>query len=1249
MGRHPGHRPSRRLSHPAHPKSSQRCLAFEALEDRRLLASTHIQVDAAGATGSEAMRLLIDGSPVSTWVRVGGNPSDQFYETFTYNHPTAVTIDQVRIEFINDANRPDTGDRNLFVDSVTIGNLRYDTRAANVYSTGTWLPGIGITPGYNKQSPALHTNGYFQYGGYASTIDVLAAGRTGEERIALQIDGVTVATYNVTGGDYSQGTSYQQFSYQASTPIAENQVRVAFVNDGTTTDGQDKNVRIDGVVLDGRKLESERLGVLTTGVPHPELGSIPRLLQTEKLFTNGYFQYGDNGAEMFIRAAGSLGDETMRLFINGETAATYRFVRGNTEAGWFRTFRYRHNVGVPLNQVSIALINDNDPAYDRNLRVDNVWLNGNTTETESAFVYSTGTFIEGIGVEPGYWRTEYLHANGEFRFAQPGNPGTLALQTSLVDVDENAGTVSIPVVRTGGSDGTVGVEYTTVDASATAGEDYVASTGILVFAPGETQKSIVVPILDDGDDELNETFNLATSVVYGGSVLGQPRTATITIVDDDGAPPPGSGNGLLGAYYNGIYHQSLVFERTDPMVDFNWAFDSPGPGVNADFFSVRWTGQVEARYTETYTFRTSTDDGANLWVNGQVLVYQYHDQGLTSYTGSISLEAGQKYDIMMEFYDATAHATAYLEWSSPSTPWEFIPTSQLYSDPPTVTVPGYFTGETVVTGLSTPTAMDFDSTGRMFVAEQAGRVRVVQNGQLLGTPFLDIRNQVNFIQDRGMIGVAVHPNFPATPYVYVSYVWDPPETANFTGNAGRDGAGNRLSRISRFTADSATGYNTAVPGSEVVLVGGGGTWSTISHPELDSTFDTNIPATGGADGSAKDVLIIDTRTHAIGNLVFGPEGALYVANGDGASYGLVDPRAVRVQNVDSLSGKILRVDPITGNAWPGNPFHNGDPTANRSKVINYGLRNPFRFAIQPGTGTVVVGDVGWNAHEEINQGWQQNFGWPYYEGVQGSNAQTGGYNTLSTAAAFYANNNAVPPIWSRSHSAGGVAIVVGDFYTGTVYPEQYQDALFFSDFGDNQLKYAQFDSSGTFESVNAANLSVGPVVEMSMGRDGHLYYVDITGKVGRLIFNEFASAVAASTALQSGDINGDGAVTGADFLAWQRNAAGANQTAATDVLATWDDSYGTSALSDANIAWVAQSVQSMAATPVAATLADESLEFAPPAREWAFAASSEKPLNDILSVADSHSDQADAAFESFGAEDAETDEESDFHGLTRLI
>jgi hypothetical protein len=413
-------------------------------------------------------------------------------------------------------------------------------------------------------------------------------------------------------------------------------------------------------------------------------------------------------------------------------------------------------------------------------------------------------------------------------------------------------------------------------------------------------------------------------------------------------------------------------------------------------------------------------------------------------------------------------------------------------------------------------------------------VRVYQNGQLLPTPFIDISSRVNFVQDRGLLGVAVHPNFPATPYVYVSYTYDPPETLSRSGLAGPDGSGNRVARVTRFTADASTGFNTAVPGSEVVLVGTNSTWANISRPDRDSTDDISIPPSGGMNGEMRDILIADSRSHTVGNIVFGPDGKLYVTNGDGTSFGRVDPRTVRVQSIDSLSGKLLRIDPITGEGLPDNPFYNGDPGANRSRVYDYGMRNPFRFAFHPTSGVPYIGDVGWNTWEEIDRGVGQNFGWPYYEGGNGTNQQTGGYRDLPEAQAFYASGaTATPPLWARSHSAGGVAIIAGDFYTGTIYPTSYRNALFFSDFGDNQLRVLRLNGDGSLNSVAPLNLNVGGVVEMSMGRDGYLYYVDLeNARVGRLLFTPASASLLAAP--PAGDFDGDGTVSGHDFLTWQR-------------------------------------------------------------------------------------------------------------------
>jgi glucose/arabinose dehydrogenase len=1155
--------------------AAHRPLAFESLEPRQLLAATPIGVHVAGNTGTEQFQLQIDGVAVATWTNTRVLTASRVFDTFTYTHPTDVAINRIRVALVNDG--AGGVDRNLYVDGIAVNGAKYESEASTVYSTGTYDSATnGRLPGFRK-TEALHYNGYFEFGAAKSTIQILAAGSTRTEQMHLLLSGNAVATFNNVAGTYASG-QFATYSFNAAAALPINQIRVAFANDGTNA-GADRNLRVDAVILDGVRYETEAASVFSTGTVVGGSRSIGRN-NSEYLHLNGYFQYGAAGTVIEVLAAGRTHEEQMQLQINGQAVATFDAIGGDYLSRQFQLYIYVAPTAVPLSHIRVAYTNDaTTAAGDRNLRVDAILRDGVTNQAEAADVYSTGTYVAEVGAMPGLWQTEYLHVNGYLQFASGVVPGSLALGTTLISVNEGAGTVSIPVTRTGGSGGTVGVRYTTVNATAIAGSDYTgASAKLLVFGPGETTKNIVVPITNDTGNEGSETFNVAVDQAIGGANVSAPRTATITIIDNDGPAPIGTGNGLLGTYFPNVNLVSPAFARTDATVNFDFGEGSPGSSIPADYFSIRWTGQVEPRYTETYTFRTTTDDGVRLWVNGQLIIDSWIAQPVTDRTGTITLQAGQKYSIQMDYYEEQIGAVAKLSWSSSSQPLQIIPQAQLYSDPPPPSETGTFSGQTIISGLSTPTAMDFDSSGRMFVSEQRGVVRVYQNGQLLATPFLDIQNQVNFVQDRGLLGVAVHPNFPATPYVYVSYTYDPPETANNTGLAGRDGSGNRVARVSRFTANSATGYNTAVAGSEVVLVGTNSTWSNISSPNQDSTDNMTLPPSGGLNGTLRDILIADSRSHTVGNLAFGPDGKLYVANGDGTSFGRVDPRTARVQNLDSLSGKILRVDPITGQGLSDNPFYNGDPNSNRAKVYNYGLRNPFRFAFQPGTGTLFVGDVGWNTWEEINSGRGENFGWPYYEGASGTSARTGGYQDLAEAQAFYATNPDVQaPLWARAHSSGSVAIVAGDFYTGTTYPTSYRGAMFLSDFGDNQLRVLRLNSNGTLNSVTAMGLSVGGVVEMTMGRDGMMYYVDlVNGRVGRLVFTPSAAVVAAPDA---GDFDSDSFVNGNDFLAWQRGL-GAVRTA--DELSEWRARFVTPSMESTGVATSPSLVVELGGAPLLA-------------------------------------------------------------------
>jgi predicted small lipoprotein YifL len=139
------------------------------------------------------------------------------------------------------------------------------------------------------------------------------------------------------------------------------------------------------------------------------------------------------------------------------------------------------------------------------------------------------------------------------------------------------------------------------------------------------------------------------------------------------------GNGLQATYYNDLSFTNVALKRIDANVNFDWRLGSPSAAVNADLFSVRWKGLIEPKFSETYTFYTSTDDGVRLWVDGQLIVDNWANQAETEFSGTISLTAGNKYQIVMEYYDNVRNAAAKLLWSSASQPKSAIPNENLYS------------------------------------------------------------------------------------------------------------------------------------------------------------------------------------------------------------------------------------------------------------------------------------------------------------------------------------------------------------------------------------------------------------------------------------------------------------------------------------------------------------------------------------------------------------------------------------------
>ncbi len=424
----------------------------------------------------------------------------------------------------------------------------------------------------------------------------------------------------------------------------------------------------------------------------------------------------------------------------------------------------------------------------------------------------------------------------------------------------------------------------------------------------------------------------------------------------------------------------------------------------------------------------------------------------------------------------------------------------LLSSAMAIELPEDFVDEAYIAGLDGQiTGFDATVPGRVFISEKAGIVRVVRDGQLLSEPFLDISEIVNDRVDRGMLSVAVHPQFPATPFVYLLYTYDPPELVinAHTGPGVLDGNGNRVSRLVRYTADAANDFNVAIADSAEVILGRNSTYQAIGEPE--GIYDTSIPSCGPISSPAEDCLPVDEDSHTIGAMRFAEDGSLYVSNGDGASYQDFAPLTQMALNPDSLRGKILRIDPDTGKGLSDNPFYDGDPDSNRARVISTGLRNPYSMTIHPLTGEPYVGDVGEKQWEEINGGSSLNFGWPCYEGGEGDNIRQPGFEPLDFCQALYQSSEDIEaPLLSWEHQTTGSSALVGDFYFGEVFPANYSGMLFYGDFIQGWMRYADVSDPTNVTSFEFAT-DMPPMTEIRVGDDGALYYASITtGEIRRI-------------------------------------------------------------------------------------------------------------------------------------------------------
>ena len=187
------------------------------------------------------------------------------------------------------------------------------------------------------------------------------------------------------------------------------------------------------------------------------------------------------------------------------------------------------------------------------------------------------------------------------------------------------------------------------------------------------------PLVDNAT-YLSTTATSSDTRTNTGTLTAEPLTTTLN--RSSSVSPIGGGNGLTGEYFSDVALNNLKLSRTDASVNFTWGDNAPAPEMPRDGFSVRWTGQVQAKYSETYTFSTFADDGVRLWVNGEKLIDHWQPHAGTEDRGSITLQAGQKYDLKLEYYDQGGWSTSELRWSSPSQLAQIVPKDYLFSTPP---------------------------------------------------------------------------------------------------------------------------------------------------------------------------------------------------------------------------------------------------------------------------------------------------------------------------------------------------------------------------------------------------------------------------------------------------------------------------------------------------------------------------------------------------------------------------------------